>query len=615
MSSSTRQPDPAPAKATRRTGAVIPILLASIVAGLTIAAPAQATMNLPRPVFATPAEGFDSVAAFACAPTLRAGTRSFADMIRAASGYSYGTTRPCNATWGARNSYHKTGRAVDVEIEYDRGAAERADGQVLLDWLFENGAERLRRLGVVEIIWGGRIWTTARDRSRMTSNIQGWRVYNGLGCPGAGRTNCHYDHFHFTLSAAGSEKRSTWWAAPQGQPAPADPTTVTPIIPAARFGGIAPASAGGYWLVERIGGVFSYGDAQFYGSLGGKPLVGPTVAISATPTRRGYLLAASDGGVFTFGDAAFHGSMGGRPLNAPVVGIAATPSGGGYWLTAADGGVFAFGDAPFHGSMGGKPLNAPVVGIAATPTGKGYWLTAADGGVFAFGDAPFHGSMGGKPLAAPVAGIAATPSGKGYWLVAADGGVFSYGDAAFHGSMSGKPLAAPVVAVAATPSGRGYWLSAGDGGVFAFGDAAFAGSVPEGSGPATAATREAAPEPEAPAGPAPALSIAPRTFAPVTPGASGGGTIVTYRAPSSGQLAISIQRRRSSPCPPRGACRSYVGLRGAKKVRARAGVNRYRFDGRLAGRRLSPGRYRMVLSIRSGKRKVAIGSERFTIKR
>ena len=62
---------------------------------------------------------------------------------------------------------------------------------------------------------------------------------------------------------------------------------------------------------------------------------------------------ASDGGVFTFGDAKFFGSTGGTVLNKPVVGIAATSDAGGYWLVAADGGVFTFGDAPFDGSMGG----------------------------------------------------------------------------------------------------------------------------------------------------------------------------------------------------------------------------------------------------------------------
>jgi hypothetical protein len=55
---------------------------------------------------------------------------------------------------------------------------------------------------------------------------------------------------------------------------------------------------------------------------------------------------ALDGGIFAFGDAAFYGSMGASHLNQPIVGMAATPDGRGYWLVAGDGGVFTFGDAP-----------------------------------------------------------------------------------------------------------------------------------------------------------------------------------------------------------------------------------------------------------------------------
>jgi hypothetical protein len=76
---------------------------------------------------------------------------------------------------------------------------------------------------------------------------------------------------------------------------------------------------------------------------------------------------ASDGGIFSFGDATFFGSMGGQTLNKPVVGMAATPDGGGYWEVASDGGIFSFGDATFSGSMGGQTLNKPVVGMAVTP--------------------------------------------------------------------------------------------------------------------------------------------------------------------------------------------------------------------------------------------------------
>ena len=76
----------------------------------------------------------------------------------------------------------------------------------------------------------------------------------------------------------------------------------------------------------------------------------PVVGMAATPDGGGYWLVAADGGVFSFGDARFWGSTGHIVLNKPVVGIAATPDGGGYWLVAADGGVFSFGDATFYGT-------------------------------------------------------------------------------------------------------------------------------------------------------------------------------------------------------------------------------------------------------------------------
>ena len=87
--------------------------------------------------------------------------------------------------------------------------------------------------------------------------------------------------------------------------------------------------------------------------------------MAVTPSSTGYWMVAADGGVFSLGDASFFGSMGATTLNAPVVGMAAAPDGQGYWLVAADGGVFAFGDAGFRGSMGGKAITAPIVGMAA----------------------------------------------------------------------------------------------------------------------------------------------------------------------------------------------------------------------------------------------------------
>ncbi len=258
--------------------------------------------------------------------------------------------------------------------------------------------------------------------------------------------------------------------------APATPGCNAPATQAASSP-TTPASSAGYWEVASDGGVFSFGGAQFHGSMGGMALNAPVVGMASTADGKGYWEVASDGGVFSFGDARFHGSMGGIPLNSPVVGMASTAGGTGYWEVASDGGVFSFGDAQFYGSMAGKPLTAPMVGMAATPDGRGYWLVGADGGVFSFGDARFYGSAGSMRPNGPTVGMASSPTGGGYWLVGTDGGISGYGGAQPHGSMTGMPLNAPVVGMAPTADGEGYWEVAADGGVFSFGDAQFCGSM------------------------------------------------------------------------------------------------------------------------------------------
>jgi hypothetical protein len=115
------------------------------------------------------------------------------------------------------------------------------------------------------------------------------------------------------------------------------------------------------------------------------------VGVAFTPSGNGYWLTQSDGGIFSYGDAAFKGSLGGIALNAPIVGIASHPTEMGYWLVGADGGVFSYG-VPFFGSAGALKLNKPIIGIISSKTGNGYLLVASDGGVFAFGDAHFEGA-------------------------------------------------------------------------------------------------------------------------------------------------------------------------------------------------------------------------------
>ncbi|HEV7687047.1 MAG TPA: hypothetical protein VGQ80_10785, partial [Acidimicrobiia bacterium] len=117
----------------------------------------------------------------------------------------------------------------------------------------------------------------------------------------------------------------------------------------------------------------------------------------------GYYMVASDGGIFSFGDARFAGSMGGKRLNAPVQSLVPDPGQTGYWLVASDGGVFAFA-APFRGSMGGKRLNKPITGMV--PFGNGYLMVGEDGGIFDFADRAFLGSLGDHPPARPIVAVA-----------------------------------------------------------------------------------------------------------------------------------------------------------------------------------------------------------------
>jgi hypothetical protein len=102
---------------------------------------------------------------------------------------------------------------------------------------------------------------------------------------------------------------------------------------------------------------------------------------------------ASDGGIFTFGDAGFYGSTGSLRLNQPIVGMVPSASGHGYLLVGRDGGIFTFGDAAFAGSLPGRGISDTIVAVQPTADGGGYLMTGASGGVYSFGDAPWFGGM------------------------------------------------------------------------------------------------------------------------------------------------------------------------------------------------------------------------------
>ncbi|MBA2388236.1 MAG: hypothetical protein H0V69_14250 [Acidimicrobiia bacterium] len=185
---------------------------------LAVAPAASASMDLPTYEFDAPAEDFGVVGPLICDYVWRKGVKGFGDMVAAANGYEYQGPRQC-APGQVATSQHHSGRALDIMIDH-RDPEEQLDGRALMVYLFANDAEHLRRLGVVEIIWGGRIWTTAVDsESNVTHRLKSWRVFKECS-PGDPPTYCHYDHMHISLSVAGASKRTTFWTARTLSPLP-----------------------------------------------------------------------------------------------------------------------------------------------------------------------------------------------------------------------------------------------------------------------------------------------------------------------------------------------------------------------------------------------------------
>ena len=150
-------------------------------------------------------------------------------------------------------------------------------------------------------------------------------------------------------------------------------------IPAQSVSIAATPTGQGYWVVADNGGVFSFGDAAYHGSPAGAQVgspagaqVGspagaqvaePPVSIASTRTGHGYWVLGARGGVYSFGDAPFYGSLPGTGCpTAGGVALVPTITGHGYEILAVGGPVLGFGDAPhFPQVVGGD-----VRGLAVT---------------------------------------------------------------------------------------------------------------------------------------------------------------------------------------------------------------------------------------------------------
>ena len=75
---------------------------------------------------------------------------------------------------------------------------------------------------------------------------------------------------------------------------------------------VASASGNGYWIARTADGCSRSATRRSTGPARTTAFHRPIVGMASTPSGDGYWLVASDGGIFTFGDAHFYGSTGGR---------------------------------------------------------------------------------------------------------------------------------------------------------------------------------------------------------------------------------------------------------------------------------------------------------------
>lgn len=198
-----RGPGASRRRPARRCLATVALLVGTTVPALP-AAPALAVSvppvpaGLPRAIEPLP----DLEPQTDCDPTPKPGVLAFRDLVLTTypGTGSDGIVRACDL--GAA-SEHKEGRAWDWALSSgdDR---DRARARTFIAWLLGSDgaghrAAMARRLGVMYVIWDGRIWSAARS-------AEGWRPYTG--------PEPHRDHVHFSFTRAGARGTTSYWSAP-----------------------------------------------------------------------------------------------------------------------------------------------------------------------------------------------------------------------------------------------------------------------------------------------------------------------------------------------------------------------------------------------------------------
>lgn len=285
----------------------------------------------------------------------------------------------------------------------------------------------------------------------------------------------------------------------------------------------------GYWIVDADGTVYGFGDAADYDStaFGTVPLAArsghddnQSIAICSHPDGKGYWVLDRMGHVYPYGSAEFFGEYEVAWPGTTIWGddglsawdIAPTHTGNGYWVVYGDGTIKGFGDAtPNDETLPwtdvGIFMNTFIDdkwliqhqgnGIASHPNKMGFWVTTGSGEVYAFGECVQYGQLHERVYNAGMAdsfrltkneftrSIESTASGNGYWIAFGSGHIAAFGDAVGQGPSYVYPdnnpgidilidetniedwsfFRALVWDIARDPDGTGFWVLVADGNV------------------------------------------------------------------------------------------------------------------------------------------------------
>ncbi|GAC1579954.1 MAG: hypothetical protein NVS3B24_14400 [Candidatus Dormibacteria bacterium] len=210
-----------------------------------------------------------------------------------------------------------------------------------------------------------------------------------------------------------------------------------------------PGGPPGYNILNTSGGLYSFGDARYFGNLIDHGYPGPGVGLAETPSGLGYQILTSTGALYSFGDAVYYGNLLDHGYPGPATAVAYTPAGTGYSILTRGGGIYSFGDAPYFGNLIDHGYPGEATGLAYTPSGQGYWILTRQGGIYSFGDATYYGNLIDHGYPGEAVSLAA--SSAGYGILTTSGALYTFGDQPYLGNLLDHCYPGPAAAISNTP--------------------------------------------------------------------------------------------------------------------------------------------------------------------